>query len=148
MSCSSNALTTTTRPAPGRPRRAAGVRVGCLVLDGRDGLSLALGWSGDPAQSAPGGLVRPVHGASCEGRDHGRAGSRVTWWAYRGAGEVAGVAGVVQPPRGGVGPPGSVAAPAGRRRRRPTGDPPPLPHSVSWTGLGWLGGSGVVAALT
>ena len=59
------------------------------------------------------------------------------------------MAGVVQPPPGVAGPPGAaVAVATGRRQRRPTGDPPPLPRSVSWTGLGWLGVAVVVAALT
>jgi len=42
-------------------------------------------------------------------------------------------------------PPGTVRR---ARRRRPTGEPPPLPHHVQTSGVGWLIAALVLAALT
>src|SRR5512132_2610930 len=42
-------------------------------------------------------------------------------------------------------PPGTVRR---ARRRRPTGEPPPLPHHVQTSGVGWLIAALVLVALT
>jgi len=42
----------------------------------------------------------------------------------------------------------SVAAGRARRRRRPTGEPPPLPHHLQTSGLGWLIAALVLVALS
>jgi tRNA A-37 threonylcarbamoyl transferase component Bud32 len=41
-----------------------------------------------------------------------------------------------------------TAAGRSRRRRRPTGEPPPLPHHIQTSGLGWLIAAVVLVALT
>ena len=41
-----------------------------------------------------------------------------------------------------IGP--ETAQPHNRRRRRPSGAPPPLPRSIGATGVGWLIASGIL----
>jgi hypothetical protein len=44
-----------------------------------------------------------------------------------------------------LGPPGIRRSP---RRRRPSGQPPPLPHHLQTTGVGWLAAAVVLVALS
>src|SRR5829696_5591698 len=45
-------------------------------------------------------------------------------------------------------PPAAPAVGRGRRRRRPTGEPPPLPHHLQTSGVRWLVATGVLVVAT